>query len=50
VVFSRGQSAIGWVFVIFLLLSLARYVERRFKGNQHAFWYMITLDSIAKRK
>ena len=36
------------VLFVLLLLSFWRYVERRYKSTQHAYWYMIALDSMSK--
>ncbi len=36
------------VLFVLVLLSFWRYVERRYKSTQHAYWYMIALDAMSK--
>ena len=42
------QGRISWwiVFIclVFLVLSLWRYIERRFKATQQAYWYVLTME------
>lgn len=41
-----GQQGWGWPLILLLVASFWRYVERRYKSTQQAYWYMITLNSL----
>jgi len=46
--FIAVQGRISWWIVLtcllFLVLSLWRYIERRFKATQQAYWYVLTME------
>jgi hypothetical protein len=46
--FLRSQTPLGLLFILLLVASLWRYVERRYKSTQQAYWYMITLNGLNK--
>lgn len=48
--FTQGQSALGWGFIMMVVLSFWRYVERRYKSTQQAYWYVLALDRLGKLK
>jgi hypothetical protein len=48
--FLQGQPTLGWLFIALLVASFWRYVERRYKSTQQAYWYLIALNSLGKLK
>jgi hypothetical protein len=48
--FLQAQQTLGWLFILLLAASFWRYVERRYKSTQQAYWYVITLNGLAKLK
>jgi hypothetical protein len=48
--FQAEHRMLGWLSILLLAASFWRYVERRFKSTQQAYWYVITLNGLGKLK
>jgi hypothetical protein len=46
----QGPKKLGWMLIVLAMLSFWRYVERRYKSTQQAYWYVITLEGLNKLK
>lgn len=43
---SQRRYDLSWICVALMLPAAWRYVDQRFKGTQHAYWFMIMLEAM----